>query len=99
VMGSMVCTTDNLEQTVELLDAWVAAGGNCIDSAHCYGGGKSERALGAWFQERGNRETIVLIDKGAHPYWTEPRVNPEGITQDISESLERLQSHYIDLYL
>jgi aryl-alcohol dehydrogenase-like predicted oxidoreductase len=99
VMGSMVCTTDNMELTCELLDAYVVAGGNCIDTAHIYGGGKSEMALGQWFAERSNREKIVLLDKGAHPYWTEPRVNPECIHQDITESLERLQSDYIDLYL
>jgi aryl-alcohol dehydrogenase-like predicted oxidoreductase len=99
VMGSMVCTTDEMDLTCALLDAFVAAGGNCIDSAHVYGGGKSERALGQWFAGRQNREKIVLLDKGAHPYWTEPRVNPECIRQDIMESLERLQSGYIDLYL
>ncbi|HLK60861.1 MAG TPA: aldo/keto reductase [Chthonomonadaceae bacterium] len=98
-MGSMVCTTENKELTFALLDAYVEAGGNCLDTAHVYSGGKSERAIGEWFRERDNRETIVLIDKGAHPYWTEPRVNPECITQDIQESLERLQSDYIDIYL
>ena len=99
VMGSMVCSTENMDLTRELLDAFVAAGGNCIDTAHVYGGGKSEGAIGQWFQERGNREKVVLVDKGAHPYWTEPRVHPAGINQDITESLERLQSPYIDLYL
>ena len=99
VMGSMVCTTDNMALTRELLDAYVASGGNCIDSAHVYGGGKSEQAVGQWMQERGNRDTIVLLDKGAHPYWTEPRVDPENIGKDIVESLERVQTHYIDLYL
>lgn len=99
VMGSMVCTTDNMDLTRELLDAFVAAGGNCIDSAHVYGGGKSERAVGQWMQERGNREQIVLVDKGAHPYWQEPRVDPENVGKDIAESLERVQTDYIDLYL
>jgi len=98
-MGSMVCTTDNMDLTRELLDAYVAAGGNCIDTAHVYGGGKSERAVGLWMQDCGNREKILLLDKGAHPYWTEPRVDPENIGKDISESLERLQTSWIDLYL
>lgn len=99
VMGSMVCTTDDMPLTRELLDAYVAAGGNCLDTAHVYGGGKSERAIGQWMAERGNRDKIIVLDKGAHPYWTEPRVNPECIRQDITESLERLQTDTIDLYL
>jgi 1-deoxyxylulose-5-phosphate synthase len=99
ILGTMVCTTDEQEKSNELLDAFVEVGGNCLDSAHVYGGGKSERAVGQWMKERGNRDKILVIDKGAHPYWTEPRVNPEGIAQDITESLERLQSDYIDLYL
>ena len=60
---------------------------------------KSERAIGEWLQARGNRDRIVLLDKGAHPYWTQPRVDPENISKDIAESLERLQTDYIDLYL
>ena len=99
VIGSMVCSTDNMDLTRALLDAYVEAGGNCIDSAYVYGGGKSERAIGQWFAERGNRDRIVLLDKGAHPKGAGPRVNPEGIDADITESLERLQSPYIDLYL
>lgn len=100
VIGSMVCSTDDMDRTRALLDAFVAAGGNAIDTAYVYGGGKSERALGQWFAERGNREQIVLIDKGAHPKGNSgPRVNPTAIDEDIAENLERLQSDYIDLYL
>jgi len=99
VIGSMVCSPKNMDLTRDLLDAFVAAGGNCIDSAHIYGGGDSERALGQWFQERGNRARIVLLDKGAHHDQHGPRVNPEAIRKDITESLERLQTDYIDLYL
>lgn len=100
VMGTMVCATDNMELTCELLDAYVKAGGNCLDTAHIYGGGKSERAIGEWMRERGNRARILLIDKGAHPRvdWL-PRVNPQAINEDLSENLERLGTDYIDLYL
>ncbi len=99
VMGTMVCSTDNMDLTCELLDAFVDAGGNCLDTAHVYGGGKSEPAIGQWLKLRGNRERVVVLDKGAHPYWTEPRVDPENITRDLLESLDRLQTGTIDIYL
>lgn len=99
VMGTMVCTTDDMELTAALLDAYVEAGGNCLDTAHVYNGGKSEQAVGQWMRMRNNRDRILLLDKGAHPYWTEPRVDPANIAQDLGESLERLQTDRIDIYL
>ncbi|MCS6776992.1 MAG: aldo/keto reductase [Chloroherpetonaceae bacterium] len=99
ILGSMVCTTDAMEATRALLDAYVQAGGNAIDTAHLYHGGKSERAIGQWMQERGNRDRIVLITKGAHPTDAGPRVTPGDITQDLTESLDRLQTDRIDIYL
>lgn len=99
VMGSMVCSTEDMELTCALLDGFVAEGGNCIDTAHIYGGGRSERALGKWMRERGNRDRIVVLGKGAHPRGAELRVHAQGIGEDLTESLERLQTDYIDLYL
>lgn len=100
VMGTMACTTDDMELTCELLDAYVKAGGNCLDTAYIYGGGKSEKAIGEWMRARHNRRQIVLIDKGAHPRADGiPRVNPHAIEEDLNESLERLGTDYIDLYL
>ena len=99
VLGSMVCTPDDQELTNDLMDAFVAAGGSCIDTAHIYGGGKSERAIGAWFAQRRNRDKIVLLDKGAHHDSSGPRVTPQCITADLTESLDRLQTDTIDLYL
>src|SRR5262249_51279519 len=98
VMGTMVCTTDNMELTGELLDAFVAAGGHCLDTARIYG--TSEAAIRQWMQARGNREQVVLITKGAHPLGDSgPRVTPQAIDEDIPVSLERLQTDTIDLYL
>ncbi len=98
VMGSMVCSTDTQSATNDLLDAYVAAGGNCIDTAHVYGE-KSERGVGQWIKNRGIRDSIILIGKGAHPDSTGPRVNAKGIEEDILESLKRFQTDYIDIYL
>lgn len=99
IIGSMVCSVDDMSTTRDLMDAWLEAGGNCIDTAYVYSGGKSEPALGRWMQERGNRARVVILDKGAHPKGAGPRVNPTGIAEDITESLARLQTDYIDIYL
>lgn len=99
-LGSTVFSPDDLERTFALLDAFVELGGTLVDTAHGYGRGRSERALGAWLQERGAREKVVVLDKGCHPYGDSgPRVNPEAIHADLSESLERLQTSYVDLYV
>ena len=82
-----------------LLDAVFASGGNCFETAHIYGGGHSEHALGQWIKVRGVREDIVIVDKGAHPNGTQQRVEPDAIRRDLLESLERLDTPYIDLYL
>lgn len=101
-------TAGDGEPAARLLERFLAAGGNLVDTAHIYGFGASERTLGRWFQETGRRGEVVLVTKGCHPVvdpqdlfgkpWL-PRVTPEAIRQDLDESLERLQTGTIDLYL
>src|SRR5437016_10468483 len=99
VLGSMVCTTDDMDLSTGLLDAYVAAGGNCIDTAHLYNGGKSERALGLWMDQRGNRSEIVVLTKGAHHNADRNRVTEFDIASDLHDSLVRLRTDHADLYL
>lgn len=103
ILGTMAYRPDpeeRYEHWAGILDAFLAAGGNMIDTAHTYGAGRSERTLGRWLQERGNRSHVLILGKGAHPQPGKPhRVTPEDIDTDIGESLERLQTPYIDLYL
>lgn len=99
VLGSMVFSREALDLTFELLDAWRAMGGNIVDTAHVYAGGESERALGLWLKERGCRDEIVILSKGAHHNADRRRVTPEDITCDLRDSLARLQVETIDLYL
>jgi aryl-alcohol dehydrogenase-like predicted oxidoreductase len=88
------------EQTAGLLDAFAEAGGTALDTAHIYGRGTNERMLGRWLSERGRRADMVLIGKGCHPIGDSgPRVTPEVIHSDLAESLERLGTDYIDVYL
>lgn len=83
----------------ELLDAAVAGGVNCFDTARIYG--QAEKSLGDWMQKRGNREELILVDKGAHPLpdSSVPRVTPAAIEADIARSLKLLQTDYVDIYL
>ena len=82
-----------------LLDAITEMGCYAFDTAHAYGEGDSERVLGNWMQARDNRSEVIVIDKGAHPARGRSRVDPESIKQDLEESLCRLKTDYIDLFL
>ena len=85
--------------TFSLLDSVVEMGCYAFDTAHIYGDGDSEQVIGNWMEARGNRREVIIIDKGAHPARGRNRVNPESIKQDLQESLCRLKTDYIDLYL
>ena len=61
--------------------------------------GLSEGSLGHWLKNRGNREKVVIISKGCHPYDGRDRVTPENLKHDIEQSFERLGTDYIDIYL
>lgn len=80
------------------MDAYLALGGNAVDSAHIYCGGQSEEVLGRYMEERGNRDRIVILTKGAHHDKDGPRVNKQAIADDLQVSLERLRTDHIELY-
>ena len=101
VLGCMLLSPDEMELSYSMLDEFFAAGGNALDTAYSYGGGDSERLMGMWMKKRKNRSKVFLVDKGAHPHAAvpRPRLSPEELAHDIHESLIRLQTDYIDLYL
>lgn len=81
--------------TAVMLDDFFERGGNCFDTAYIYGSGTCEKMLGHWVKNRGVREQVVILDKGAHtPYCT-----PEYLTLQFMQSLERLQMEYVDIYM
>jgi aryl-alcohol dehydrogenase-like predicted oxidoreductase len=86
------------EQAFGLLDTAMEYGINTFDTAHVYGEG-NETTLGNWVRERGVRDQIVILAKGAHPYGGRNRVTPEDIDADLTESLNRQKSDYFDLYV
>ena len=95
----MIRDEDGQEESNRLLDAAFSAGITTFDHAHGYGGGACERAIGNWMQAKENRADVVILDKGCHPHGGEKRVRPEIIESDIADSLERLKTDYIDLWL
>jgi aryl-alcohol dehydrogenase-like predicted oxidoreductase len=99
VLGSMVFHPDTLDHTYQLLDTWKELGGNIVDTAHLYQGGNSERAFGRWLEDRGVRNEIVILTKGAHHNADRRRVTPEDITCDLRDSLARLRTDSVELYI
>jgi aryl-alcohol dehydrogenase-like predicted oxidoreductase len=99
VQGTMMLNLAERDPNFVLLDAVYELGCRTFDTAHGYSRGDSERVLGQWLKEHGLREEIVLITKGAHHNQDRKRVTPFDITSDLFDSLARLQTDYIDLYL
>jgi aryl-alcohol dehydrogenase-like predicted oxidoreductase len=100
--------TADEETAFKVMDTYLEAGGNLIDTADIYsywaGGssrGVSEEIIGRWVKSRGNRQQIVLATKVRGRMWEGP--NGEGlsrahIVRAVEESLRRLETDYIDLY-
>jgi len=83
----------------DLMDAVYALGCNAFDMAHQYGDGGVERRVGQWLATRGQREKVFIITKGAHHNEDRKRVTPHDIDSDLFDSLARLKTGTIDLYL
>jgi aryl-alcohol dehydrogenase-like predicted oxidoreductase len=99
VQGTMMMNPNDPDAAYAVMDAFFEAGGNIFDTAHVYGNGASERVVGRWLKERGLRDEIVILGKGAHPTQDRNRVTSFDIAADIHDSLARMQVEYIDLYL
>jgi aryl-alcohol dehydrogenase-like predicted oxidoreductase len=98
ILGTLLLANTD-EETYSFLDSVHQMGGYALDTANAYGDGASERVIGDWMEARGNRSEVIVIDKGAHPLEGRNRVDPESIRHDLAESLSRLKTDYIDLYL
>ncbi len=104
--GSLGSTVDRSD-SFRMLDTYLAAGGNFIDTAKVYADwlpierSISEKTIGEWLRQRGNRSQVVLSTKGAHPDLATmhiSRVSPADITGDLDASLEHLGVETIDIY-
>src|SRR5688572_3400359 len=100
VQGSTMIGSDLDEaKSFGLLDQVYELGCNTFDTAHVYSNGNSERIIGRWMQARGLRDNIVIITKGAAHSEDRRRTTPFDIASDLHDSLARLKTDYIDLYL
>jgi len=89
-----------------LLDAFLDAGFNCIDTADVYSrwvpghkGGESEAIIGNWFKARGKRSKVILATKcGLEMAPDKKGLSKAYIVRAVEASLKRLQTDYIDLY-
>ncbi|TAL46375.1 MAG: aldo/keto reductase [Salinibacterium sp.] len=80
----------------DILDAYVAEGGNFIDTADSYAGGRSETMIGNWMRSRRNRADLVVATKVGKS--TEnPGLRARVLTRAVNASLERLGVDEIDL--
>ena len=82
-----------LPHTSILFDEFFANGGNCFDTAHIYG--PADSILGQWIKNRGIRDQVHVLSKGAHTPWC----NPDDLTTQLMESLDRMQTDYVDIYM
>ncbi|WIE74808.1 aldo/keto reductase [Curtobacterium sp. MCSS17_007] len=97
-MSRLVMGVDNqpdLAHASALFDMFVEQGGNVFDTGYIYGGGVLEGRLGRWIENRGIRDEVVVITKGAHT----PYCDPESLTRQLLESLERQGTDHADVYM
>ena len=104
--GNVFGWTADEATSFRLLDAWVDAGFNFVDTADVYSrwapghtGGESEAVIGRWLKQNGKRNRIVLATKvGKDMGDGKVGLRPEYIRQAVDASLTRLQTDHIDLY-
>jgi len=104
--GNVFGWTADERTSCSLLDAWIDAGFNFVDTADVYSrwapghaGGESESVIGRWIRQGGQRSRLVIATKVGNDMG-EGRIGlkPERIREAVEGSLRRLQVECIDLY-
>src|SRR6202167_5916665 len=104
--GNVFGWTADEPTSFAILDEFVDAGFNFVDTADVYSkwapgdkGGESETVLGNWFQRSGNRKKVILATKlGIELAPDKKGLSKAYILREVEDSLQRLQTDYIDLY-
>lgn len=104
--GNVFGWTIDEKQSFEILDGFMEAGFNFIDTADSYShwvpgnrGGESETIIGNWMQSRNNRNKLILATKvGSIPGTDKKSLSKDYILKSVEGSLKRLKTDYIDLY-
>lgn len=104
--GNVFGWTIDEKESFKLLDAFVDAGLDCIDTADVYSkwvpgnkGGESEEIIGNWLKQSGKRDKVIIATKVGKPMGEGKKgLSRNYITQAVEDSLRRLKTDYIDLY-
>jgi aryl-alcohol dehydrogenase-like predicted oxidoreductase len=104
--GNVFGWTADEKTSFDLLDAWLDAGFNFIDTADVYSrwhpgnsGGESEVIIGKWLKARGNRDKVIIASKLGNEMDPGRRgLARKYMMQAVEDSLRRLQTDFIDLY-
>jgi aryl-alcohol dehydrogenase-like predicted oxidoreductase len=105
-LGTMTFGKETAEaEAFTVLDSYVAAGGNFLDTADVYQQGVAEEFIGRWLKQRGGRDDLVIASKVRFPM---PSGGPDDrnrmglsrrwIVRAIEDSLTRLGTDFVDLY-
>lgn len=104
--GNVFGWTVDEQASFRLLDAFVDAGFNCIDTADVYSkwvpgnqGGESEAVIGNWLKRSGRRSDVIIATKVGMEMGPDRKgLSRKYIQSEVEQSLRRLQTDYIDLY-
>lgn len=102
-LGTMTFGAESDEATsFRLMDDYVAAGGNFIDTANVYSAGVSEEIVGRWLKSKpGVLRDLVITTKGRFPMGDGPNhlgLSRKNLREALDASLKRLGVEHIDLY-
>jgi aryl-alcohol dehydrogenase-like predicted oxidoreductase len=105
--GNVFGWTADKTSSFAVLDRFLAAGLNAIDTADAYSswapgnsGGESETIIGEWMKARGNRSRVIVVTKVGSPMGKgKEGLKARYIAEAVEASLKRLQTDVIDLYL
>ena len=102
--GNIFGSNADEAQSHGVMDAYSSHAGNFIDTADMYNqwveghvGGESESVIGSWMKKRNNRQSMVIATK-VSKMDTRAGLSAKNIFAACEESLNRLQTDYIDLY-
>src|SRR6266436_6582249 len=104
--GNVFGWTADESTSFQLLDAFIAAGFNAVDTADVYSkwvpgnkGGESETIIGKWLKRSQKRQQVIIATKvGAEMGSGKKGLSKSYILAAVEDSLQRLQTDYIDLY-
>lgn len=104
-LSQIVLGTEGYDERIDrctaysLMDTYLEHGGNLIDTARLYNGGKSEALIGDYL--KGKRDSVYISTKCAHPVTladlSHVRLSKEEIEDDVAQSLKALKTDYIDI--